>query len=127
MSDLQISLIIIGIIVIGGVVFFNWLQQARYRRRIKQAFEHEHEDALLKTSKSSWENERVEPKFGNETPPKFVNEFSAESPVELGITKEPPRFEPENRLIVEDETTEEQKAINFDSKINYITAYAQIS
>ncbi|CAE6484636.1 Cell division protein ZipA [Nitrosomonas nitrosa] len=122
MSDLQISLIIIGIIVIGGVVFFNWLQQARYRRRIKQAFEHEHEDALLKTSKSSWESERIEPKFGNEAPPKFVNEFSAESPVELGITREPPRFEPENRLIVEDETTEEQKAVNFDSKINYITS-----
>ena len=32
MSDLQISLIIIGVIIIAGVVVFNRIQQERYRR-----------------------------------------------------------------------------------------------
>lgn len=112
MSDLQISLIIIGIIVIGAVVLFNWLQQARYRRNIKQAFEHEHEDALLKTSKSSWENERIEPKFGIEHPPVLHTEPRA--------IKEQPRFEPDHNL--SEEPVEEQKSVNFDSVINYITS-----
>ena len=38
MSDLQISLIIIGIIIIAGVVAFNWAQQVRYRRKVDEAF-----------------------------------------------------------------------------------------
>ena len=63
MSDLQIILIIIGIIIIGAVALFNWLQQMRYRRNVKSSFEHEHEDALLKMGKTGWENERIEPKF----------------------------------------------------------------
>lgn len=47
MSDLQISLIIIGIIIIIGVAVFNWFQQLRYRRKIDSALDHKHEDALL--------------------------------------------------------------------------------
>ena len=47
MSDLQMSLIIIGIIVIAGVAIFNWLQQLRYRRKVQAAFDHKHDDILL--------------------------------------------------------------------------------
>jgi FtsZ-interacting cell division protein ZipA len=48
MSDLQISLIIIGLLVVAGVYLFNRMQEQRYRRRIEAAFEREkQEDALL--------------------------------------------------------------------------------
>jgi FtsZ-interacting cell division protein ZipA len=112
MSDLQISLIIIGVIVIGGVVFFNWLQQARYRRSVKRSFEHEHEDALLKMGKTTWENERIEPKFGNES--------LSELQTETKTIKEQSHFQPDDLPI--DESPVEQKSVNFDSTINYITS-----
>ncbi|MBX9894204.1 MAG: cell division protein ZipA C-terminal FtsZ-binding domain-containing protein [Nitrosomonas sp.] len=63
MSDLQISLIIIGIIVIAGVVVFNWLQQLRYRRKVQAAFDHEHDDILLDKQNTEDPFQRIEPKF----------------------------------------------------------------
>jgi FtsZ-interacting cell division protein ZipA len=63
MSDLQLSLIIIGIVVIVGVIVFNWLQQQRYRRKIQAAFDHEHSDILLDAQDSEDMGGRIEPKF----------------------------------------------------------------
>lgn len=63
MSDLQISLIIIGIIVIAGVVVFNWLQQLRYRRNMQAAFDHKHDDILLDEKNTEDPFQRIEPKF----------------------------------------------------------------
>lgn len=65
MSDLQLSLIIIGMIVIAGVVVFNWLQQQRYRRKMQAAFDHDHSDILLDTQDSGDIAQRIEPKFNN--------------------------------------------------------------
>ena len=67
MSDLQLSLIIIGIIVIAGVAVFNWLQQHRYRRKVQTAFDHEHNDILLNTHNPEDIVQRIEPKL-NKTP-----------------------------------------------------------
>lgn len=67
MSDLQMSLIIIGIIVIAGVAIFNWLQQLRYRRKVQAAFDHKHDDILLDPHHSEESTQRIEPKF-NKTP-----------------------------------------------------------
>lgn len=67
MSDLQMSLIIIGIIVIAGVAVFNWLQQLRYRRKVQAAFDHKHDDILLDPHHSEDSAQRIEPKF-NKTP-----------------------------------------------------------
>lgn len=64
MSELQIGLIAIGFIVVMGVIFFNWVQQRRYRRRAGEAFGRKHEDVLLKTDVSVAEDERVEPQLG---------------------------------------------------------------
>lgn len=68
MSELQISLIAIGFLVVLGVVFFNWIQQRRYRRGAEEAFARKHEDILLKTTTdtSIAEDERVEPQLGKE-------------------------------------------------------------
>ena len=118
MSDLQISLIIIGVFVIGGVVFFNWLQQARFRRKVKQSFEHEHEDALLNTGRTTRENERIEPNFGAapehnlQTEPRSVKEH---------VHSEHVNSEPEGLLPIENSPID-QKLVNFDSTINYITS-----
>jgi ZipA-like protein with FtsZ-binding domain len=50
MSDLQVSLVVIGLLVIGGVYALNWVQERRFRRRIGEAFDDKREDALLKTA-----------------------------------------------------------------------------
>jgi ZipA, C-terminal FtsZ-binding domain len=63
MSELQISLIAIGIIVVMGVVFFNWMQQRRYRRGAEEAFGPKHEDVLLREAISGEQNERIEPQL----------------------------------------------------------------
>lgn len=112
MSDLQISLIIIGTFVIGGVVFFNWLQQTRYRRKVKQSFEHEHEDALLKMSKTVRENERIEPEFTADPLPELQTKSS--------FPKEQVRIESDDLPIKE--SSIEQKSVNFDCNINYVTS-----
>ena len=48
MSDLQVSLLIIGLLVVGGVTAFNWFQQWRLRRKLEDAFGDKHEDVLLR-------------------------------------------------------------------------------
>lgn len=69
MSDLQLSLVIIGIIVIAGVWSFNWYQERRYRRRVEQAFEAQPHDVLLGNHGDEVEHpavrtpERSEPQF----------------------------------------------------------------
>jgi FtsZ-interacting cell division protein ZipA len=65
MSELQISLIAIGFVVVMGVLLFNWMQQRRYRRGAEQAFGSQHEDVLLKTGATA-DGERIEPQLGNE-------------------------------------------------------------
>jgi len=59
MSDLQISLLIIGAVVVGGVYLFNWMQERKFRRKLGQAFEVEREDVLLGATAKG--GARVEP------------------------------------------------------------------
>ena len=68
MSDLQISLIVIGIVIIVGVIFFNWIQQRRYQRGTEDAFKHKYEDVLLEADEGSSKEARIEPQFSKETP-----------------------------------------------------------
>ena len=65
MSDLQINLILIGIVIIGGVVFYNWMQQRRYQRNTEKAFKNKYEDVLLEAEKIT-EEKRVEPQLNKE-------------------------------------------------------------
>jgi len=111
MSDLQISLIIIGIVVIAGVVVFNQVQQARYHRKIREAFRHEHDDALLGERKSVSGNERIEPQFGEETLSAPVDGVDASS---LPVRQHSPLDS------IQNETSAQNKSTNFESTINYI-------
>ena len=103
MSELQISLIAIGIVVIMGVILFNWLQQRRYRRHAEQAFGQKHEDVLLRTAMpqeegkdraTAWKGRELhefvtEPNLGE------VAEMSSETPEPVSrpaaSNEEPPR------------------------------------
>ena len=61
MSDLQLSLLIIGAVVVGGVYLFNWQQERKFRRKLGQAFDVERDDVLLRVGPRA--DDRVEPKL----------------------------------------------------------------
>jgi hypothetical protein len=64
LSDLQVSLLVIGVIVVGAVTGYNWYQQWRLRRRLEQAFEDEREDVLLRGRSADAEGgPRIEPQL----------------------------------------------------------------
>src|SRR3954470_10340969 len=60
MSDLQVSLLIIGAVVVGGVTAFNWFQQWRLRRRLEDAFGDKPGDVLLREEARREPASRVE-------------------------------------------------------------------
>src|SRR5688572_4739628 len=65
MSDLQISLLMIGAVVVGAVFIYNWIQERGLRRRVQQSFGEAHDDVLLKTGRGSTPGDgRLEPQFG---------------------------------------------------------------
>ena len=48
MSDLQIGLAMLGIVVVGSVLAFNWWQERQFRRRAGESFaDSRHEDVLM--------------------------------------------------------------------------------
>lgn len=53
MSDLQLSLIVIGVVVVGAVYLHNWLQEQRFRHHMQQAFSNARDDVLLKAGVES--------------------------------------------------------------------------
>ena len=64
MSDLQLSLLVIGAVVVGAVYLYNWLQVRSYRRNMRQAFGAEHDDVLLKAGvESALVDGRLEPQL----------------------------------------------------------------
>ncbi len=47
MSQLQLSLLILGAVVIGGVIAYNWLQERMHRKRAERAFDQPPADVLF--------------------------------------------------------------------------------
>lgn len=60
MSDLQIALILIGIVLLLGVVAFNWWQDKRAKRQMQQHFPEQESDPLFGKNDTQ---ARVEPAF----------------------------------------------------------------
>ncbi|SER08982.1 Cell division protein ZipA, interacts with FtsZ [Nitrosomonas sp. Nm51] len=122
MSDLQVSLIIIGIVIIVGVAIFNWAQQVRYRRRIESTLDHQHDDALFKKNdahRSPETHKRIEPELDQSF---FLNNTSQHIPtIEPGNIPEInslPEDNSEAKTPVETETF--SPADVYDSRSNYI-------
>jgi FtsZ-interacting cell division protein ZipA len=85
MSDLQLSLIVIGAMVIGAVVVYNWLQERNYRRKLEQAFGDAPADVLLdRANKPEIAGDRVEPRLQHAPAPEAArptrNEAAETSP-----------------------------------------------
>ena len=47
MSDLQIGLALLGVLMVAAVLAFNWWQERKFRRRGEETFSGRHEDVLL--------------------------------------------------------------------------------
>lgn len=47
MSELQLSLLVLGAVVIAGILAFNWLQERSHRKRADQAFDTPPRDILM--------------------------------------------------------------------------------
>ena len=124
MSDLQISLIIIGIVVIAGVAVFNWLQQLRYRRKVQAAFDHKHDDILLDTHTSEENFQRIEPKF-NKTPPDIAFDPFTQTEIPPIESKKAPARPSANTLVnistsaVTNSSTI-SPILDYDSNTNYV-------
>jgi hypothetical protein len=64
MSDLQLSLLVIGAVVVGAVYLYNWLQERSLQRHLQQAFGNGHDDVLLKAGvESALADGRLEPQL----------------------------------------------------------------
>jgi hypothetical protein len=61
MSELQVSLLLIGAIIVAAVYLFNWFQERRLRRRLEEAFGDERRDVLLEGEAGEQGGERIEP------------------------------------------------------------------
>jgi FtsZ-interacting cell division protein ZipA len=60
MSELQIWLLVLGVLVIAAVIAYNRYQEVRFRRRAEAAFAAEQTDALMERAPAP---ERIEPQF----------------------------------------------------------------
>ncbi len=65
MSDLHLSLMAIGALVIAGVILYNWVQERRFRKLAQQRFEAPREDVLMETVPAVGEDVRIEPRLGD--------------------------------------------------------------
>ncbi len=120
MSDLQMSLIIIGIIVIAGVAVFNWLQQLRYQRKVQAAFDHKHEDILLDTHHSEDSVQRIEPKFNKIlASDEQLDSFLPTEPAAYNEAKKPP-VTPSSSINISTTASATSPIVDYDSNTNYI-------
>jgi FtsZ-interacting cell division protein ZipA len=90
MSDLQISLLAIGAVVIGGVLAYNWYQERQLRSRLGEAFSETHQDVLLgEVSAEGDRPARVEPQLAvaetGLSPQQPVKEVPVAPPAVAGI------------------------------------------
>ncbi len=123
LSDLQISLIIIGFIFIVGVAIFNWIQQVRVRRKIESTLEHQHDDVLFEKKSdhhAAEPHQRIEPQFDKTA---FLNNTP-----ETALSSQPDNFSdhepvPEHSAATEtyaEKDTLEPTADAYDEQSNYI-------
>ena len=66
MSDLQLALIVVGIVVVAAVYAYNRYQELQLRRRVESRFAQRPDDVLMSQAPAaapSYEDERVEPSF----------------------------------------------------------------
>src|SRR6185503_15148596 len=96
MSDLQLSLLVVGAMVVGGVCLYNWLQERSYRRKLEQAFGDAPADVLLERAAAPVTDDgRLEPRLQRTpAPARTVPTESPRAERAAGAAASP-RFDPE--------------------------------
>jgi hypothetical protein len=92
MSDLHLSLMGFGLLVIIGVVVYNWIQERRFRKIAQQRFQAPREDVLMTgpdpsigattLGRATLNDVRIEPKLSEETSALLEPELEPEPEVE---------------------------------------------
>jgi FtsZ-interacting cell division protein ZipA len=109
MTDLQVSLLVIGAIVIAAVMGYNWFQQWRLKRRLEEASASERADVHVREAAVDPRSpSRVEPQLFDPAPP-------ASGPAEWPVV---PPFEPLERA--DADTSALPTAPGFDPEIDFI-------
>lgn len=121
MSELQISLIATGLLVVAGVVIFNWWQERKFRRQAEQRFQGRHEDVLMREEQDApplREEPRIEPLA---IPPETAQEIG---PFEPAPAAESFRVEPvvaaEPELVREPAQADQSWPSGLDRVIDYV-------
>lgn len=92
MSDLQIGLALLGVLVVAGVLAFNWWQERQFRRRAEMTFSSRHDDILLDQPVATsavpapqrrTDEPRIEPQL--DAAPEPTRSYSAEVPAETDL------------------------------------------
>jgi hypothetical protein len=98
MTSLQIALIVAGVVLVAGVLAYNWWQERRVRRRIDAAFtaRPNGDDVLLGRTRATPAGDRVEPSLGGAAPPRRDDaaEPAPASPSGAALIAEADGFEP---------------------------------
>ncbi|HUW26539.1 MAG TPA: cell division protein ZipA C-terminal FtsZ-binding domain-containing protein [Gallionella sp.] len=98
MSELQTTLLAIGLGVIVAVYIFGWWQQRKYRSRFGAAFKANHADALYQENTAAAPEQIQQPALAevNEVTVEIANETNtaAEIPVEVPATERSDRSSP---------------------------------
>jgi FtsZ-interacting cell division protein ZipA len=105
--SLQLSLVVLGVVLVAAVVVYNWLQERRYRRRMEQAFTQLERDVLLEVPAhldlSEDESLAAAPAEGPQ-PGEPSSDEAAKHPVgakDGEAAKEPPAEEPAPQEVVD--------------------------
>jgi hypothetical protein len=88
MSELQIGLLIVGAAVIVGVIAYNRIQEARFRRRAEQAFAPDRGDALLEPAHAA--GTRIEPQLQPESDGRDYGSAGRQEPLAVHVTPADP-------------------------------------
>jgi hypothetical protein len=75
MTDLQTSLIVIGVMIVAGVICYNKWHEFRARKHVERAFSAEQEDVLMKSTTEADAAGRHEPVFDEKDFPAIVGDF----------------------------------------------------
>lgn len=85
MSELQISLLVIGVVVVLAVYGYSWWQQRQYRRRYGEAFQPHREDALYH---AATDNSAAEKSVDEILEEAVTEEALPSEPTQAGVTGE---------------------------------------
>ncbi len=99
MSDLQIGLAMLGVVIVAGVLAFNWWQERQFRQRGEQTFAGGHADVLLgqggasasagplpeSRSQRDLDDSRIEPRMEPLLEPQTDPQEQASMPMAVGM------------------------------------------